>query len=213
MSYLKSKRRKIESLLNSDQREIIVDGHEKIMLSCPHCVTHYRNGEIKYDEPDTLIIADYLHKKFDLPYIYKVKSDNEDVNYDAESTYKSILKEYVIKNNIKLLIDLHQLHLNRDEVINIGINGFKNLSNINFLNCLVRAFSANSIGTISIDVPFAASGENIISSYIHRNANIDCIQLEFNTKLFHSDILYNKTMKCLRDSITDIKIYFGNNNE
>ena len=213
MSYLKTKHRKIENLLNSDQREIIVDGHEKIMLSCPHCVIHYRNGEIKYDEPDTLIIADYLHKKFDLPFIYKVKSDNEDANYDAVSTYKNILKEYIIKNNIKYIIDLHQLNSHRNEIVNLGTNGFKNLSDINFLNCFIRAFSANSIGTISIDVPFAASGENIISSYIHRNTNIDCIQLELNTKLFHSDVLYSKTIKCLRESIIDIKNYLGNNNE
>ena len=70
MSYIKNKRKKIESLLNSDEKEIIVEGNSKIMLSCPHSVIHYRNGEIKYDEPDTLIIADYLHKKFDLSFIY-----------------------------------------------------------------------------------------------------------------------------------------------
>lgn len=213
MSYINNKRKKIESLLNSDEKEIIVEGNSKIMLSCPHSVIHYRNGEIKYDEPDTLIIADYLHKKFDLPFIYKVKSDNEDANYDAVSNYKNILKDYIITNEIKLLIDLHQLNVRREEIVNFGINNFKNISDINYLNCFIRSFSSNSIGLISIDVPFAASGENIISSFIHNNTNIDCIQLELNTKLFHSDILYNKTIKCFRESIININNYLGNKDE
>lgn len=209
MSYIKNKRRKIESLLNNNQREIIVEGHGSIMLSCPHCVLHYRNGEMRYDEPDTLIIADYLHKKFDLPFIYKVKSDDEDANYDSKSSYKEILKDYVIKNNIKFLIDLHQLNSNRSEIVNFGINSFKNISDIKYLNCLIKAFSFNCIGTISIDSPFAASGENIVSSFIHKNTNIDCVQLELNTKLFHSDVLYNKTIKCFRESIISINDYIG----
>lgn len=193
-------------LLNNTEKEIIVDGNKKIMFSCPHCVKHYRNGIEKLDEPDTLIIANYINNKFDLPYIYKVNSINEDANYDKISNYKSLLSQYIRKNNIKVLFDLHQLNPLRDIMVNIGINNSKNINNIKYCSELISIFSNNNIGKISIDSPFAASGDNTISTYIHNNNNIDCLQIELNSKLFQSNELYNKVLDCFYQIINNIAV-------
>ncbi len=138
------------------------------MLSCPHSVTHYRNGIKKCDEPHTLLVADYLHKIYDIPYIYKIKSDMEDANFDEKSNYKNILCDYIKKNDIKLLIDLHEMKCNRKEMINIGTNGFKNIKGLKIINSFVRTFSAEKMGLISIDEPFSASGNARVSTHIYK---------------------------------------------
>lgn len=204
MSLLNNKKRIINALLNKTEREIIVDGNAKIMLSCPHTVVHYRNDLEKLDEPDTLFIANYLHKRFDLPYIYKIKSDGEDVNFDMKSRYKDITIEYIKSHNVKLLLDLHQLHWSRKEIVNFGINGFSNINSTAYLNQFVRNFSKNNIGIISIDEPFAASKVKTISNYVHSITNIDCIQIELNCKMFKNSDKYKNVLKCFRETIGSI---------
>lgn len=204
MSFLNNKNRIINSLLNKTEREIIVDGKAKIMISCPHTVVHYRNGAKKLDEPDTLYLADYLHKKFDLPYVYKVKSDNEDANYDVQSRYKDMVVDYIMSNDIKLLIDLHQLYQGRKEIINLGINSFANINSTIYLNKLIRSFSRNNVGLISIDEPFAASRTKTISNYVHVKTRIDCIQAELNCKIFKSEVKYKQVLKSFREAINAI---------
>ena len=152
----------------------------------------------------TLYIANYLHSKFDLPYIYKVNSDGEDANYDLQSHYKDLLVNYIKSHDIRLLIDLHQLNQGRKEIINIGINGFDNINSTLYLNKLVRNFSNNNIGLISIDEPFAASGAKTISNYVHNKTTIDCIQFEMNCKLFKTSDKYKQVLKCFREVINSI---------
>ena len=57
---------------------------------------------------------------------------------------------------------------------------------------------------ISIDYPFAASGDNTISTYIHNNSNIDCLQIELNSVLFQSSELYNKVLDFFDQIINNI---------
>lgn len=204
MSLVKNRKNIINSLLCLEEREKIVDGIGNIMISCPHCVKHYRENTEKMDEPDTLLIAYYLHKKYNLPYIYKIKSDGEDANYDLNSNYKNLLIEFIKNNNIKLLIDLHQLNLNRKEIINIGTNNLNYIKNLKNLNTFIRVFSENKIGLISIDEPFAASGEKTISNYVNKNTGIDALQIEMNTKIFHSENLYKNIVKSYRNIIEEL---------
>lgn len=206
MNYFDKKNRILTNHLNIEAREILIDGVGKILISCPHSVIHYRKGIEKYDEPDTLIVANYLHKIFNIPYIYKVKSDNEDANYDLNSNYKEMVVNYIKNNDIKLLIDLHQLHQSRDEIVNIGINGFENINTTVYLNEFVKSFSNNNIGLVSIDEPFAASGAMTISNYVHNKTDIDCLQIELNCKLFKTSDKYKLVLKCFREAIKCINI-------
>lgn len=204
MNYFKNKNRILDKLLNQTEREILVNGVGNILISCPHSVVHFRNGTKKLDEPDTLIIANYLNKVFNLPYLYKVKSDNEDANFDLNSNYKRILIDYITSNNIKLLIDLHELDPNRREIINIGLNNFNNINSSLFINEFIISFSSNNIGLISIDKPFSASSTKTISNYVHSTTGIDCIQIELNTKLFKTSEKYKIVLKSFREAINSI---------
>ena len=216
MKTLSNKEKIISKLLNtksdSDLREKIISGKAKIMFSCPHSVVHYRNGNLKWDEPNTLIIANYINKTLDTPFIYKIKSDLEDANYDVKSNYKDILCGYIRKNKIKLLIDLHEMKSSRKEIINIGTNGFKNIKNICKLNCFIRVFSKNKLGLLSIDEPFAAHGKDRVSTYVHNKLNIDTVQIELNSKLFKNELDYNNILKSFKESVCEL-INIGENDE
>ena len=203
MNIIIRKKNIIEKLLNENSelnlREKIVIGNSKIMFSCPHSVIHFRNGVLKYDEPDTLVIANYIHKLYNTPFIYKIISDDEDANFDIKSNYKDILCDYIKKNNITLLIDLHQMKSSRKEMICIGTNSFKNVKNIKIVNSFVRSFSKNNIGLISIDEPFSASGKERVTTHVHRITNINCLQIELNSKLFKDDNNYTNVLKSFKE--------------
>ena len=217
MSVLNKKNSILKKLLSVNCydhiREMIVTGKSKIMLSCPHTVPHYRNGKIKHDEPNTLIVAHYLHKIYDVPYIYKINSNEEDANFDKKSNYKSILCDYIIKNGVNLLIDLHEMKPSRKEIINIGTKKFKNIKNINILNSFIRVFSSEKLGLISIDEPFAASGNYRVSTYIHKKTKINCLQIELNSSMFLSDVNYNSILKAFKMVIKNILLIMENNYE
>ena len=219
MDYNKLKKNILNKMLNADYREAIECNLDTtnnfVMLSCPHSVEHFREGVKKFSEPDTVVIAKKLHKDINIPYIYKIKSDNEDANYDKKSTYKDMLSEYIKKiEDIKLLLDLHELNPKRKEIVNFGIGNMKNINDIYLLNILIRNFSESKIGMVSIDKPFAARGERTISSYIHKKNKINTIQIEFNSKIFRDNDSFDKVYKTMKKSINELNEYLiGEKNE
>lgn len=202
----------INSVLYADKKEneIIVSGEGKVMISCPHSVFHYRNGIKKCAEEDTAILAYLLHNELNIPYMYKIISDSEDANYDIKSTYKNNLVEYIKTNNIKVLLDLHELNKNREEVVNLGTGYGKNIKNNDILNILIREISLKKIGMISIDKPFSASGASVISTYVHAKCDIDCIQVEINSGFFINDIKnFEIFSNIMQSSIKEIEQIFN----
>lgn len=189
-----------------NHKEKIIMGNGNILLSCPHCVVHFRNGKLKSAEPETVTLAYYINKGLNIPYIYKTNSDNEDANYDPISNYKDLVIDYIKNNNIKLFIDLHQLKSERNEYIDLGIANGKNINDIKILNCFIDAFEKYNIKKVFIDEPFSADGENVLSSYVHTHCNIDSIQIEINSILLYDNLEgYNNVLNALIDSLKRLR--------
>lgn len=165
------------------------DGEGPVIISAPHSVEQTRDGRIKFAEPQTGVLARILHQEFHCPVIYKTYNDG-DANFDAISEYKNALVSYINQNtNIKVLIDLHQLSPLRDVMIDIGTGSGKNIfQNTNLVSIIQSSFDENLIRPIEIDVPFDASYEYTISSYIAKNCTIPAIQIEMNSSLFMQEI-------------------------
>lgn len=191
---------------NVNTREVLIEGEGKVLLSCPHCVEHFRNGEPKAREPETVVIAYFINKNLNYPYIYKVKSDMEDANFDKVSKYKDAVVQYIKENDIKLFVDFHQLDGKRIENINLGIAHGNNMSDKRIVDQFVKSFSENNIEHVTIDMPFSASGENVLSTYVHNNTNIDTIQIEINSSLVYDNVDgFNNTLDALIKTFYNLK--------
>ena len=157
-----------------------------IILSAPHCRKQLRNGKIKKREIRTGTLVKDVASKTSSCCIYKTKFLNNDPNFDDNSTYREQLVEFISSNNIKCLLDVHGMRAERDEDICIGTGFLKNICNrSDILNGITNIFESNGFKNVSIDIPFNASGKNIISSYISSKCNIPCFQIEINNKYRH----------------------------
>lgn len=173
----------------------LLSGKGKLIVSAPHSVEQTRNGSKKFSEPQTGVIAKMLHDELGIPVIYKTKNCGDDANYDAVSPYKDALVEYIKENKIEFMLDLHQLSQKRDVMIDIGTGKYKNVKDPAIVEVAYRIFEKYDLGRIEIDTPFDASYPYTLSSYIARNCNISCLQLELNSKLVRTDSSSSKEEK------------------
>lgn len=163
--------------------EILLKGSQKIMFSAPHSVDHFRNGRIKLREINTDTIVKELNARKDVPCIYKTYSGNEDANWDIDSPYKKICKEYVTQNNIRFFIDIHGMDHLREEDICIGTANGKNLENYEVtITTLKEIFLKYGYKRVTIDKPFSADNLRCVSRYISKECGIDALQIEINNK-------------------------------
>ena len=161
------------------------EGKGIVMVSAPHSVEQTRLGKTKFAEPQSGALAKMLNLNVECPVIYKTSNCKDDANYDEISPYKDFMVDYVKKNNIKLVLDLHQLSAHRNIDINIGTGKMKNVKNESYLRIASQAFSKNDFG-VHIDTPYEASYAFTVSSYVSSKCDITCLQIEINSKLLKS---------------------------
>ena len=154
------------------------------MFSAPHCLPQRRDGKTKFAEPETGVLALLLHDSLNCPIIYST-SEIGDANYDMEHPYKQVLISYLNEHNdVKLLIDLHQLSPSRSTLIDIGTGEGNNLCGKDEIASMVSsAFKKRNFSDVEIDYPFKSSKPYTISSFISKCCNIPCIQVEINSRL------------------------------
>lgn len=172
---------------NHENSYELLSGTGPVMISAPHSVEQTRNGNIKYAEPQTGALAKMLHEELGCPVIYKTSNKGDDANFDEESSYKNALIEYVKNNNILFVLDLHQLAPYRDVIIDIGTGKFNNIDKMEYVNIVLKSFSARKLGTIQIDVPFDASLPFTVSSFVAKTCGISCLQIEMNSNVVYSE--------------------------
>jgi hypothetical protein len=206
MNILKNRELAKKIIENSNNNSFVIkSGVGNLMFSAPHCVFQTRNGNLKYPEPESGELVEMLHNEYNCPIIRKVSNYNDDANYDEISDYKYSLIKYIKEYNVKILIDLHQLAIKRDEIICLGTNNFQNINNDkDLLNKFLSIFSRNKLGIIQIDKPFDSSYEYTISSTVHRECKIPCLQLEVNAKLVRTDDFY-LVYKALSECFLELK--------
>lgn len=171
-----------------DESFLIKDGNNKsVLFSCPHAVKQLRNGNIKCAEPETGVIGIIINKFFQYPLFLKTSFQNDDANYDSSSAYKDELINYVKKNSVRCVIDLHMLSPSRKMDVNIGIANYRNFPNKKVIDSILHIFDKNGFLTVTIDDPFGAFYPYTVSSYVHNKTGIDTIQIEMNSSLLVPD--------------------------
>ncbi len=179
-----------------------------IIISAPHSAKQYRNGKVQNKEMYTDTFAINVADKENVSCIYKTLYKNDDANSDQDSPYKLALKDYIMQNNIRYLVDLHTMSDKRLPDVCIAINAGKNIqNNYELLQGIIDAFNKNGISSVTVDEPFKAADSNCISNYIATNCNIPCFHIEINKKfsglasLFSSNKDFNK--QAIENSLCD----------
>lgn len=181
---------RVVKYINEEDFNIIIRKN-KVILSAPHAVKQIRNGKDKACETRTKYIVDKVSKKTNTSCIYKTKCLNDDANYDDYSRYREKCSNIVQSENIKFLLDIHGMSAKREQDICIGVAHGNHIDNrVDILNYIVDIFKQNSFKNVSIDIPFAASGKNCVSSYIHDKCGIITFQIELNYKYLST--IYNE---------------------
>ncbi len=200
----------LEFFLSPEDRPsfMLLEGKGKVLISAPHSVEQTRNGKIKYGEFQTGVLACMLHDRLGCPAMVKTHNCNDDANYDENSPYKERLCEYVTDNEIKYVLDLHQLATYRIQNINIGTGGGKNIEAAPFtLDVVMSAFESSGIENIYLNIPFDASSPYTVSAYVANKCNIACIQIEINSRLVryeYSDCCFFKLLDVLEQIVTEL---------
>ncbi|MCR5155241.1 MAG: hypothetical protein K6C96_00990 [Butyrivibrio sp.] len=179
----------------------IEEGSIPVMISAPHAVNHFRNGKVKFADRYTGGIARFLHKLTGCHVIYACKSTGCDPNYDEPGTneYQDILKEYLEKHDVKLLIDIHGASKEREYAAEMGtapcqdpkpgivyeedpsLHEYKFAANI--IKCLLESGIRNcetDKKEICKNKIFDAGGQNTVTKFISENTDTSCVQLEIN---------------------------------
>lgn len=183
-------------------------GEGKILISAAHNVDYVRNGVMSLGEKESGKLALLLHEELNVPVIIKTAYKNDDANFDMICPYKDAVVEYVKLNDIKFVLDLHQLPKNTSNVsIDICVANFKNIDNFDYLNVLIDKFSSKNIGLIQIDTPFNASNPGTVSSYVRNKTGVQAIQIEMNSDLFEENVYeenFNKVYLALKEIVEEI---------
>lgn len=161
----------------------LLDGKGKIVISAPHSVAQTRNGMLKFSEPHTGVLAKMVRDELGIPIIYKLANLGDDANYDEVSDYKTALLNYIKQNDIKFVLDLHQLAPSRDELLNIGTGGYKNVQNRLIVEMMEKQFVEHGFDGVTVDKPFTGGYPHTVSAFVAREAHIQSIQLEINSRL------------------------------
>ena len=179
----------------------ILNGTGAVMFSAPHSVLQTRHGSNQAAERYSGILCKLLHDEYNYPVIYKTRHLGDDANHDSVSDFREALCRYINRNDIKFLIDLHQLKAEREMDVCVGTGFGKNIfGETELLDLVKNCFIPNGIKNITVDVPFAAENPNSVCSTIASCCEIPAIQLEINSNL----LIQGSEGYCLRNVIKSI---------
>lgn len=163
----------------SKNKEIIYfEGNNNILISVPHGVAQIRLGRLKYPERSTVPFAIELHNRTKSHLIIKNKCNNDDANFDENSSYKDEIMNNIC--NFNYLIDIHGLSEKREMDINLGTNiGFNIDRNPVVFDNLLNKLSINNF-SYTIDQPFRGGGTTISGTF---SKYLWTLQIEVNKKI------------------------------
>ena len=205
--FINSRKTFLTAYKNVDHK--ILTGTNNILISVPHCVQQVRLGKHKPQELGSLPIALFLQKQTNCFLIAKTKCNNDDVNFDENSSYKNSIRRLIKEHNIKFILDLHGLASFRECDINLGTHLGDNIKNdIELFNQLDNNLKNNGF-QVSIDQPFMASAKTISSCMAKEFKHIWSLQIEINSKITNKKENFNlnyKLLEVLNEWITKINI-------
>ena len=191
---------------SGDENYIIIEGTIPVMLSAPHAVNHFRDGQKKWADLYTGGIALYLQQVTGCHLIYNACFTEKDPNFDApeNNDYQIKLKKHLQKmeqkgSPIYVLLDLHGSAATREYAVELGTApnpgmtekeknaDLTSLHNHKFVeDIVVNSFKEyfSALNTVKKSVwknkIFSAGGANTVTKNISDNTQTDCLQLEIN---------------------------------
>ena len=94
----------------------IIEGKKNILVVAGHNFEHGRQGKIKFAEWGTGDIARNLCDKFGLFGIISTK-EQLDPNWYTDSPFREEVRKLILKNNIKLIVDVHGSGMQNEELV------------------------------------------------------------------------------------------------
>ncbi|MBR0255578.1 MAG: hypothetical protein IJQ69_06650 [Bacteroidales bacterium] len=170
----------------------ILEGTVPVMLSVPHCVTHFREGNLKKAEKYTGALALVLHELTGCHVIYSTGCRESDPNHDDFScnAYQEALIGHVKGHSIKVVIDLHGAAQERPFSLEIGTapsesEPLSSLKGFDFIATLIRlsleyTTKKNSGFVLCQNQLFRASSPNTVTSVVSGRTEAASMQLEIN---------------------------------
>lgn len=164
-------------------------GQLPAIVTAPHAVRQLRDGKPKFAEPATADLVRALHEKMGCYGLIKSKSMGDDANFDPYSGFRDFLVEAVTEEGILFGFDLHQMSSERPWDLILGTGYGKNVGgDTELVDVLVAEIEASEPALdFAVDELFPASNENTVSASVARRAQIPYIQVELNSRLFHSE--------------------------
>lgn len=169
----------------------VIKGNILIFLSAPHAKPHLRPGfnlqNPKPGEVNTDLVVKELCSRTKCWGIYTTKLNIIDPNWYKNSPYKEKIKEIIIQNKIRLVLDIHGAKAQR--LFMIEYDDFRtnrSLKQIETIlkNCLKRH------GFAQKEIAHGLLKENTqetITEYCLLKLKTPALQLEINQKLRHKD--------------------------
>lgn len=179
----------------------IIPGNNSVIISAPHAINQYRDGQVKWADMFTGGIAKYIHKITGCHVIYSCKYDEHDPNYDlpGSNPYQDTLADYVKSNDIVFLIDLHGAAKKREYALEMGTAPEQNpiegviyetdpsLHEYKYVAEWIKEIFENMFINSSFEQKevwknriFDAGDQNTVTKFISENTNTACVQLEVN---------------------------------
>ncbi|MBD1378941.1 N-formylglutamate amidohydrolase [Metabacillus arenae] len=156
-------------------------GSLPVLLSMPHSVVHYRNGNRKEADDYTGAIGLLMNDLTDCYCIYSKKTTEEDPNYVNGGRYKKCLEEVIVKNNILFMIDLHGASSGRTFDIDLGTMNGKS-ADFKHIEMMKQVFSKYHILDVRENDTFPALHPGTVTSFVSTKLNIPCVQMEIHAK-------------------------------
>lgn len=207
---------------------VIEEGNIPIMISAPHAINQFREGQVKWADMYTGGIARYLQEITGCHLIYSCMFSESDPNYDApgNNKYQEALQEYISTHKVLLLLDLHGAAKKREYAVEMGtapeqdqIPGVvyeedPSLHQYKFIDDVVKKIFENRFAELQIEqknvwknVVFDAGDQNTVTKYISENTDTPCIQLEINGNYRNPD--NKEAFIALVDALINIVNYFA----
>ena len=181
---------------------VIVPGTVPLIVSAPHAINQFREGQTKWADKYTGSLALLLHELTGCHLIYASGYTGGDPNYDSLeiNPYQKALIDYVKEHKIPVLIDLHGASSSRPYSVEMGTAPIRdNDNNIVgddnpslkghlFISKLLRLSFEYALQRLETDAPkdvwlntiFDAGSQNTVTKSVSCNSETASIQLEIN---------------------------------
>ncbi len=94
----------------------IIEGKKNILVVAGHNFEHGRQGKIKFAEWGTGDIARNLCDKFGIIGLISTK-EQMDPNWYVDSPFREEIRQLILKNKIKLVVDIHGSGMQNEELV------------------------------------------------------------------------------------------------